>query len=249
MKRNLTTKLLALACLATGLNLGVANPPPSNSGTLKMEAASFSLEGTGYYLDRGKWLAINPNQRKTATATQAFPFPSGRYDVTLEAVGEEDGKCQYSVAVNDYTIGEYECPLSAVAMEEGAAYHQTWKNQQVDSGDIIAVSSTIASTDGKEYSRARWARISFTPADEATKAAAAKLKPVAKVEAGASASASAPAAVALAPLVLPRQADGKGSVEISGELKQWHKVTLTLDGPYAHELDNSRIHSRTAISR
>ena len=39
------------------------------------------------------------------------------------------------------------------------------------------------------------------------------------------------------PLQRPRQPDGKGNVEISGELKQWHKVTLTLDGPYAHELD------------
>lgn len=45
-------------------------------------------------------------------------------------------------------------------------------------------------------------------------------------------------AVALAPLVLPRQPDGQGAVEISGELKEWHKVTLTLDGPFAHELDN-----------
>ena len=35
----------------------------------------------------------------------------------------------------------------------------------------------------------------------------------------------------------PRQPDGKGDVAITGELKQWHKVTLTLDGPYAHELD------------
>jgi len=34
-----------------------------------------------------------------------------------------------------------------------------------------------------------------------------------------------------------RQPDGKGAVEISGELKQWHKVTLTLDGPFAHERD------------
>ncbi len=41
------------------------------------------------------------------------------------------------------------------------------------------------------------------------------------------------------PLQLPRQPDGNGSVDISGDLKQWHKVTLTLDGPYAHELDNS----------
>lgn len=32
--------------------------------------------------------------------------------------------------------------------------------------------------------------------------------------------------------------DGDGDVVISGELKQWHKVTLTLDGPFAHEKDN-----------
>jgi len=40
-----------------------------------------------------------------------------------------------------------------------------------------------------------------------------------------------------APLVLPRKADGRGTVAISGELKQWHKVTLTLDGPSARETD------------
>jgi len=35
----------------------------------------------------------------------------------------------------------------------------------------------------------------------------------------------------------PRQPDGRGEVRITGELKQWHKITLTLDGPFAHELD------------
>jgi hypothetical protein len=40
-----------------------------------------------------------------------------------------------------------------------------------------------------------------------------------------------------APLVLPRQPDGGGSIAITGELKQWHKVTLALDGPFAHEQD------------
>ena len=48
---------------------------------------------------------------------------------------------------------------------------------------------------------------------------------------------AAPRAPAV-PLVLPRQADGSGTVTISGELKQWHKVTLTLDGPFANEQDN-----------
>jgi len=31
--------------------------------------------------------------------------------------------------------------------------------------------------------------------------------------------------------------DGDGSVTVSGELKQWHKVTLTIDGPWAKETD------------
>lgn len=35
------------------------------------------------------------------------------------------------------------------------------------------------------------------------------------------------------------QGDGNGEVTISGELKQWHKVTLTLDGPRARESDNN----------
>lgn len=32
--------------------------------------------------------------------------------------------------------------------------------------------------------------------------------------------------------------DGNGEITIMGELKEWHKVTLALNGPYAHELDN-----------
>ncbi len=36
-----------------------------------------------------------------------------------------------------------------------------------------------------------------------------------------------------------RQADGDASVQITGELKQWHKVTLRLDGPFAAENDRS----------
>ncbi len=63
--------------------------------------------------------------------------------------------------------------------------------------------------------------------DATTSAGSLKMKPAAKTE-----------AAPLVPLVLPRKTDGKGTVEVSGELKEWHKVTLTLDGPYAHERDN-----------
>ncbi len=34
-----------------------------------------------------------------------------------------------------------------------------------------------------------------------------------------------------------RKDDGDGKVVFSGEMKRWHKVTLTMDGPFAHELD------------
>lgn len=36
----------------------------------------------------------------------------------------------------------------------------------------------------------------------------------------------------------PHGTDGDGRIDISGELKQWHKVTLTLDGPFAREADD-----------
>ncbi len=36
----------------------------------------------------------------------------------------------------------------------------------------------------------------------------------------------------------PRRPDGDGGVAVEGESRQWHKLTVTLDGPYAHELDN-----------
>ena len=35
------------------------------------------------------------------------------------------------------------------------------------------------------------------------------------------------------------QSDGNGDVVISGELKQWHKLTLTLDGPLVRESDDA----------
>ena len=204
----------------------------ADAKSLKMEAASFPLENSGYYLDKGKWLAINPAKNQSAKTAAPFPYPSGHYHVTLQAVGESDGKSTYQVLVNDATVGDFTCPLSSETFEEGSQFHTTWKNIAINQGDLVTVSSKIASEDGKEHSRARIARLTFEPADEATKAAAAKVAALAKP-----AAAVAPAKP-LTPLVQPRQPDGSGTVVISGELQEWHKVTLTLDGPYAHELDN-----------
>lgn len=66
-----------------------------------------------------------------------------------------------------------------------------------------------------------------------------KWRPPGFVEVAAFAKADAPAVakVSTAPLALHRQPDGKGAAALTGELKQWHKVTLTLDGPFAAERD------------
>jgi len=36
-----------------------------------------------------------------------------------------------------------------------------------------------------------------------------------------------------------KTADGNADISVTGELKQWHKVTLTLDGPFARESDSA----------
>ena len=134
-----------------------------------MPAKTFDLTNSQYYLDRDQWLAINPDRHQSAKATRAFPYPSGTYHVTLQAVGESDGKSTYQVTIGDETIGEFTCPLSQDTYEEGPAFHKTWKAIQIAKGAMIAVQSQIASEDGQEHSRARWAAITLEPADEETR--------------------------------------------------------------------------------
>ena len=203
----------------------------ANLTSRKIAAKDFDA-GEGYYVDQGKWLAINPEKHKTAEARKVFYLPEGRYDITLQAVGENDGGSSFELKVGEEVIGKHVAPISKDTFETTPKYWKTWKNVEVSRDAIISVSSTVASADGKEWSRARWAGLVFTAADENTAkelaAMPADVAPKAK-----EAKSTGPA------LVLPRQADGDGSVSIGGELKAWHKVTLSLNGPYAHEKDNA----------
>ncbi len=209
---------------------------PAGKG-IQMNAVDFPPQGTGYYLDQGKWMAINPDQRKTAKSTAPFPGNTGKFNVILKAVGENDGSSTFSVAVNDTVIGRHTAPLSTDTFEVGPKYHATFKNIEVGQGDVVTVSSTIASADGKEYSRARWSGLEFVPADAKTRKANQALIAAAQKKAPAKVAPAKPKKVG-PPLVLPRKSDGNGKVAISGELKEWHKITLDLAGPYAHEKDN-----------
>ncbi|MGB6223229.1 DUF5060 domain-containing protein [Haloferula sp.] len=188
--------------------------------------------GNGYYLDQGKWLAINPGKHKTAEATTVFPLPEGRYDITLQAVGENDGGSSFELKVGGEWVGRHVAPISKKTFEATPKYWKTWKDVEVARDAIISVRSTIASADGEEWSRARWSGLTFTAANEQTAMELASM-PADVAKKPRKAKPAGP------PLILPRKPDGDGEVSISGELKEWHKVSLDLNGPYAHEQDNS----------
>ena len=61
---------------------------------------------------------------------------------------------------------------------------------------------------------------------------------IAAFAAGAEETAAAKPTATQKPIVERRKPDGTAAATVSGELKQWHKITLTLDGPFAHERDN-----------
>jgi hypothetical protein len=183
---------------------------------IALNSQDFPIEGTGFYRDRGRWLAINPDQHKKASTQVRFSHAPGRYDITLHVVGESHGQSEFDLIVDEKPVGTFVAPLGTENFHEGPRWTQTWKNVDIEKNNPVEVRARIASADGREYSRARWIGLTFSPSTPA---------------------AAATPPVATAPLVLPRKPDGDGAVRIEGELKQWHPVTLNAGGPYAHERD------------
>ncbi|MFC1766334.1 DUF5060 domain-containing protein [Planctomycetota bacterium] len=129
--------------------------------TKLMRAPDFPTVGTNFYLDRDKWLAINPDEHKQAETRTAFPYPSGRYDVVFFAVGENDGSSEFRVTCNDQEIGHFVCPLSSAMFAEGKPHNTLWENVEIAQGEAIAVQAKVGSSDGQEYSRGRWVGMAF----------------------------------------------------------------------------------------
>ena len=211
--------------LANWIQQNLDKDATKKGNAISLTAKDFIENANGYYLDKGKWLAINPSKNKEASARSTFVYPTGVYDVTLHVVGESDGQSTFQLSVDENKVGDFTAPLGTETFEEGPSFTKTWNKVEVSNDSQVNVASQIASADGKEWSRARIASVEFSPADDATKAAVEKLV---------NAKATQPIGP---PTVGPRQPDGNGKVSISGELKEWHKTTLTLDGPFAHERD------------
>jgi len=235
------TQAPALALFTSSFLLGGQLSSAQSKNAKVLHAVDFPLESSRFYIDRN-WLAINPDKNKDAESRTPFPFASGRYDVVLRAVGESDGRSQYWISRNDEQIGHFSCPLSDAMFEQGKKFNALFENIKIEKGDAISVKAKVG-TDGSEFSRGRWASLSFVPvgkgkAELAAANSGTKTVPKKKKQ---------PKFQPAKPIDLTkhfsdpekRAADGDGSIEVSGDLKEWHKVTLTLDGPFAHELDKS----------
>ncbi|MFV9551390.1 hypothetical protein [Algibacter sp. PT7-4] len=124
----------------------------------------FPIKGTGFYKHAGgKWLGINPNKQKEAQTTTPFTFKNGNYDLVFVAVGENDGQSEFEIHINNKKLGTFKPPLSKEVFEEGENNNGLWKNVKLKKGDKITVVAKVGSADGKEWARARWSGIIFSP--------------------------------------------------------------------------------------
>lgn len=122
----------------------------------------FPADGTNFYKNGKNWLAINPEENKEAQTSTTFHFESGKYDVVFVGVGENDGSSTFKVLINDKEIGTYSPPVTTKLWEEGKDFNALWENTTLKKGDKITVIAKVG-TDGKEWTRGRWAGIIFTP--------------------------------------------------------------------------------------
>ncbi|MGB7343803.1 MAG: hypothetical protein WBD20_06300 [Pirellulaceae bacterium] len=132
-------------------------------GTVHLAAPDFNIEGTHFYVDQKTWLAINPNQHRTATAHAIIKATDGNYRVIFHAVGENDGESQFDIKIGDQSLGSFKFPMSLDTFELGSKFTKVFSNVEIKNGDKIQVTSTIGSADGSEYSRGRWVGVTFLP--------------------------------------------------------------------------------------
>ncbi|MDO6518245.1 DUF5060 domain-containing protein [Zobellia uliginosa] len=166
----------------------------------------FKSTKNSFYNDK-EWLAIDPEKFKEAEASLAFDGAQGDYDVVLFTVGENDGRSVYTLKKNDQSFQDFRTPLSSNMFEEGLEYAKVYSNIKLNADDVIGVKAVPKSRDGKEFSRARWSGLVLVKAGTGKKLIQE----------------------------LQQEMAARTQMQITGELKKWHKVTLTFDGPNTSE--------------
>lgn len=177
-----------------------------NSDATVIKATDFDYTDSQFYNDNS-WLAINPDKNKEAEASAKYKGVSALYDVVVFGVGENDGSSEYALKVNAFNQGSFKAPLSKKTFEEGAKYAKMYADVQLNTNDVITILAKIGSKDGHEFSRGRFSGLVILPQGKGAGFLRSQQKDY----------------------------DKQTNLKITGELKKWHKITLTFDGPETSE--------------
>ena len=166
-------------------------------------------ESAYYYISNKGFLALDLEKGNLARARAQFQGEPGEYDVLLLAVGQAGGVARYGLGVDGRHIDNFRCPQGRSAFDEDLNFTYVYEKVSLKNNSTMQITST-ALDQGTILSSGMWSGIAIVPAGEGKALQRALLRELKKE-------------------IKP---------EITGELKKWHKVTLTFDGPDASEDDN-----------
>ena len=136
-----------------------------------------------------------------------FNGDTGQYDVVLFSIGENVGRSRHIFTQNEKEFGAFLTALSTKDFDDSPMFLQVVSNAKLEQGQTIKARVTTGSRDQKKYTEARFKGIAIMTKGKGEPF----LNHLKKLKAM------------------------KTPFKLSGELKKWHKVTLTFDGPKSAE--------------
>ncbi|RDV29352.1 DUF5060 domain-containing protein [Alteromonas aestuariivivens] len=198
-----------------------------DSGDFTVQATDLMVQGSGFHtMDQGR-IGVAPDQRHHAAIESVVPAGNGRFDIYLHTVGEPSGQSYFTLKIADRLVGQFTVPVAVETTQVGDRFVAHFRSVEINEGERFTLRAENDTLDGERFSRALWDKLRFVPLDKDPGKESVSYQTIRtqqEIEAGPQ-------------LQLPRMDDGNGEVTISGELKQWHPVTLNLSGPFAHEMD------------
>jgi hypothetical protein len=181
MNNNFVILLFSFALLATTINVFAATKKQANTSLIVYDATEdFDKIDSGdvpYYIDRrNDALGIDARRHEYralfARAQKTFEGVSGKYDVTITVMTEEDGEPLFRLLINEKIKGTYRSSYIGPDDERDLKPEtHTWRGISISQGDIISLESNahtngeIPENDGTAWARGRWQSLSFAPAD------------------------------------------------------------------------------------
>ena len=193
-----------------------------------LDGKSISLQGTGFHLTGDGNVALVDGIHKGNISVIA-PTGNGRYDIYFYGVGESVGQSSYTLQLGQQQVGTLTTPKTDLKIDLSHANRAVWKSVEMNEGEVLSLIAESGSVNGTDYSQAMWSKIVFVPIEQdpgKTKSDISSVRTQQQIESG-------------EPLVHPRLPDGNGQVSVSGEMKTWHGITLSVNGPFAYEQDLS----------